>query len=178
MSATEQLRQLRRQIDLFLAQHPNSPLSPSQQLRFGGLRYYDFNPALIVVADVAPPADPQTPVLIATSTGDTVAYPRFGRVSFAVDSQTVGLTIFGERDNLFLPFRDATNGVETYGAGRYLDNHRPGLVWSADGRLQIDFNYCYNPYCAYSADYSCPLPPRENWLDVPIRAGELDFDAA
>ena len=72
----------------------------------------------------------------------------------------------------FLPFRDATSGSETYGAGRYLD-----IDPDEDGTVTIDFNMAYNPFCVYSEAYSCPLPPTENWLDVPITAGEKDFAA-
>jgi len=74
----------------------------------------------------------------------------------------------GEKD-LFIIFKDATSGKETYGAGRYLDLDRHG------DEIVIDFNYAYNPYCAYNPDWSCPLPPAENWLKVPIRAGEKNF---
>ena len=74
-------------------------------------------------------------------------------------------------DELFLPFRDATSGRETYGAGRYLE---PAKL--AGGRLLVDFNLAYNPYCAYSEEYSCPLPPFENHLKVAIRAGEKAYN--
>ncbi|MBT8206662.1 MAG: DUF1684 domain-containing protein, partial [Acidimicrobiia bacterium] len=67
----------------------------------------------------------------------------------------------------FVPFRDATSGKESYGAGRYLDVHP-----NEDGTVTLDFNYAYNPYCAYDEAFSCPLPPIENWLEVPIAAGE------
>lgn len=70
----------------------------------------------------------------------------------------------------FVPFRDKTSGRETYGAGRYLD-----IETSQNGAVTIDFNQAYNPYCAYNDAYSCPLPPVENWLSVPIEAGELDY---
>jgi hypothetical protein len=93
-------------------------------------------------------------------------------VHFDVDGRTATLTLFGshDSDDLFLPFRDATSGQETYGAGRYID-----VGAARDGRVTVDFNLAYNPYCAYNPSYSCPLPPRENWLDVPIRAGEQDY---
>ena len=76
-------------------------------------------------------------------------------------------------DSLFLPFRDALSGKETYGAGRYLDVAPPH-----SGHVVVDFNYAYNPSCAYDPQFSCPLPPRENWLQVPIRAGEKNFQGA
>ncbi len=71
---------------------------------------------------------------------------------------------------LFLPLRDATSGEETYGAGRYLEPQP-----AAEGWVLMDFNCLYSPYCAYNEAWSCPLPPRENWLSVPIRAGEKTF---
>ena len=71
-----------------------------------------------------------------------------------------------------MPFRDATSGRESYGAGRYLD-----IEPEEDGTYTVDFNVAYNPWCAYAPQYSCPLPPRENWLPFPIEAGEQDPDA-
>ena len=99
---------------------------------------------------------------------------RAGLVRFDVDGESAQATLFSDDDDpgLFLPFRDATSGRETYGAGRYLDVQPP----DADGDVVIDFNLAYNPYCAYSEGFSCPLPPAENRLDVPIRAGEMTFE--
>jgi uncharacterized protein (DUF1684 family) len=93
-----------------------------------------------------------------------------------VDGRPTRITLFTspEMHELFLPFRDATSGRETYGAGRYLEVDPP----DADGRVVVDFNLAYNPYCAYNPDWSCPIPPGENWLDVPIRAGERTFPGA
>ena len=103
-----------------------------------------------------------------TSTGDRQEYRRAGKIHFDVDGQTAQLTIFQDPEGeLFLPLRDATSGKETYGAGRYLE---PELI--DDETVHVDFNYLYNPYCAYNEAYSCPLPPVENWLRVPIAAGE------
>ena len=69
-----------------------------------------------------------------------------------------------------MPFVDATSGGETYGAGRYLE-----LEALEDGTFLADFNLAYNPYCAYSEDYSCPVPPAENRIAVPVRAGEMQY---
>lgn len=106
-----------------------------------------------------------------TTTGEEQVYSRFGLVRFQVDGLPAQLTLYasaGSHD-LFLPFRDATSGKESYGAGRYLDLHTHG------DEVAIDFNYAYNPNCAYNPEWSCPLPPGENWLKVPIRAGEMTF---
>ncbi len=92
-------------------------------------------------------------------------------MQFRVDGltqQLVALRIAGAQDDsVFVPFKDATNGAETYGAGRYLD-----IPAADDGTYDLDFNLSYAPFCAYSPSYSCPLPPRENWLTVRIEAGE------
>jgi hypothetical protein len=77
-------------------------------------------------------------------------------------------------DILFVPFRDLTSGKETYGAGRYLDL-KAGKDQTPTGKWLLDFNKAYNPWCAYSEDYACPLTPPENWLNVPIYAGEKDY---
>lgn len=172
-----ELEQFRAEIDAFMGQHPQSPLDAAQQAEFMGLTYYDENPdlALEVGVERFPEAEPL--MEMETNTGDKRLYRRYGRFSFTVDGQEATLTIYSDAHgrDFFLPFRDATNGDETYGAGRYLDNHRPGLWDLGNGRFHVDFNFAYNPYCAYSPAYSCPLPPRENWLDVPVRAGEKDY---
>ncbi len=107
---------------------------------------------------------------IQTSTGDVQHYQRYGKIRFPVDSQMVELTLYANHNGFFLPFIDSLAGKETYPAGRYLE---PELL--PGGKLLIDFNNAYNPYCAYNAHWSCPLTPPENRLKVPIRAGEKIF---
>ena len=76
------------------------------------------------------------------------------------------------KDYLFIPFTDKTSGIETYGGGRYIDLVLSDIV---NKTCTIDFNKAYNPYCAYTAGYNCPIPPKENDLPVAIKAGELNF---
>jgi uncharacterized protein len=169
--------EFRAEIDAFMQQHRQSPLSAEQKAGFTGLAYYEPDERWVLTTAVSrfPPHEP--PLIMETSSGDTRLYHRWGRISFEVDGETASLTIFSDPDGeeLFLPFRDATSGTETYGAGRYMDNHRPGLRRLGEGLLEVDFNMAYNPYCAYSDRYSCPLPPAENWLRVAVRAGEKKF---
>jgi len=173
-----ELNHFRSEVDQFMGFHPQSPLDAKQQANFKGLAYFEPNEALNIVVPVErfPATEPM--IEMETSTGEQRPYRRWGRISFEVDGESASLTIYSDiyGQEFFLPFRDATSGKETYGAGRYLDNHRPGLVDLGNGRFKIDFNYSYNPYCAYQSTYSCPLPPRENWLMVPIRAGEKNFE--
>jgi uncharacterized protein (DUF1684 family) len=172
-----ELADLRQEIDEFMKYHPQSPLEPEQQEAFAGLNYFEENGDLILKVEVERFPDGEPIVTMQTSTGDTQQYRRWGKFSFDVEGKEAALTIYSDPHGheFFMPFRDSTNGDETYGAGRYMDNHRPGMRNLGGNRFKVDFNFCYNPYCAYNDLYSCPLPPRENWLKVPIRAGEKDF---
>jgi uncharacterized protein (DUF1684 family) len=161
-----ELDEFRAQKDHFFKTHPHSPLTPEQQQSFEGLNYFAENPALRLVLPIEEFAD-QDSILMQTSTGDVREYMRYGRLRFSVDGQAVELTLYADGDEYFLPFADALAGVETYGAGRYLEPEPVG-----DGQFVVDFNLAYNPYCAYNDDWSCPITPRENRLVVPIRAGE------
>lgn len=167
-----QLEQFRLGKDEFFRDAPESPLSPSQHREFKGLRYYDEDPALVFELD-AEPFPIQDVVAMQTSTGGEAEYVRWARVTFEVDGQEAGLTLYQERGSghIFLPFQDANAGGETYGAGRYLE-----VLPLGENRVLLDFNYAYNPYCAYNDGWSCPIPPAENRLKVAIRAGEQTFE--
>jgi uncharacterized protein (DUF1684 family) len=155
--------------DRFLAKSHQSPLPPDDRPGFEGLDYYDPNPELVFTLPVEPADGAE--VRVQTSDGSVRRYRRLGRVTFAVDGEAATLALYSTgHPGLFVPFRDATSGTDTYGAGRYLDVEPNG-----DGTVTIDFNYAYNPFCAYDDAYSCPLPPGENWLTVPIRAGEKTY---
>lgn len=166
-----ELTEFRRSKDQFAGQDDQSPLTPEQQKDFHGLNYFDENPSLNLVLDVDTFDKPET-IEMQTSTGDIAEYIRWGRVSFDVEGESAELTLYKDSDghSVFLPFADATSGSETYGAGRYID-----VLVSHDGKASVDFNYAYNPYCAYNEMWSCPLTPSENRLKVPIRAGEKNF---
>lgn len=167
-----ELKSFRAEKDQVFAQDPNSPLTPEQRREFHGLNYFDENPRLVITASVDRNVEPGE-VRMSTTGGDEQIYQRYGVVRFRVDNQPAQLLLYSsdDSDELFIPFRDATSARETYGAGRYLEVHAHG------DEVTIDFNYAYNPSCAYDPAYSCPLPPPENWLTVPIRAGEKVFAA-
>ncbi|MDX1687515.1 MAG: DUF1684 domain-containing protein [Candidatus Promineifilaceae bacterium] len=172
-----ELTRFRAEVDDFMAYHPQSPLTEEQQEAFQGLNYYDENPDLVFEVEVERFSEEEPLIEMDTSTGDSQHFRRWGRFLFEIDGEETSLTIYSDPQagDFFLPFKDATSGRETYGAGRYLDSHRPGLRRLAEGRFEIDFNYAYNPYCAYNENYRCPLPPAENWLEVPIHAGEKSY---
>jgi len=164
------LESFRQEKDEFFRHSPHSPLTPEQQAVFTGLRYFPENPALRLTVDVERFPNPET-IRMQTSTGDVAEYERFGRFRFTIDGQEAALTIYRNELGTFLPFADALAGRETYGAGRYLEPEE-----LPDGRFVVDFNFAYNPYCAYNENWSCPLTPAENRLKVPIRAGEMTFE--
>ena len=107
-----------------------------------------------------------------TSTGSVSEYAKYGHVSFDVNGAIATLQVYQDPEggDFFLPFVDATAPADTYGAGRYLDIEPSGA-----GKFLIDFNYAYNPYCAYNDKWSCPIPPRENRVKVRIEAGEKKY---
>jgi hypothetical protein len=152
--------------DEFFATDPRSPIPEDRRKDFAGLAYFDPDPAYIHT--VEPVAIDPIPTTIATTTGDERTYHAVAEVTIDLEGIGAHLTLFDTgHDGYFLPFRDATSGSETYGAGRYLDLHP-----NPDGTVTIDFNLAYAPFCAYNDAYSCALPPPGNWLTLPIRAGE------
>jgi uncharacterized protein len=163
------LAEFRKEKDDFFANHPNSPLTPEQKANFKGLSYFPENPALRLEIHVEPFAK-QEQVQMPTSTGEVKSYTRRARFGFEVEGKPAELTLYNSPSGLFLLFVDSLSDSETYGAGRYLEPEE-----LPNGKILIDFNLAYNPYCAYNDMWSCPIPPAENRLDVPIRAGEKKF---
>jgi hypothetical protein len=171
------LDEFRAEKDEFFREHSQSPLTPEQRSSFGGLKYFPENPDLALRAElIIEGVDRQERIVMQTTTGDQQDYHRAGMIEFDIDGERARLTLYASPDmhDLFLPFRDATSGGETYGAGRYLEVDPP----DADGRVVVDFNYAYSPSCAYNPNWSCPIPPGENWVTVPIRGGEKTFPGA
>lgn len=167
MSELENERKLKD--NLFKA-GTESPLTPEQKIVFKGLNYYPENPALRLDLQVEEFAE-KSEIEILTSKGDVRVYQRYGKFHFNVEDQPVELTLYFGKGYYFLPFVDLLAGLETYGAGRYLE---PEAL--QDGLFRVDFNNAYNPYCAYNDNWSCPITPAENRLKVAVRAGEKIFE--
>jgi uncharacterized protein (DUF1684 family) len=167
---TTRLDAYRQRRDHYFAHDPDSPLESSDREHFAGLLYFAESPALafeVTIDDAASDVGEQVDLL--TVDGQAKPFVRVGRIHVPVGDQEVTLSVFKDlaRGRYFLPFRDGTSGQETYAGGRYLDPRaRP------DGTLLVDFNFAYNPYCAYSEGWSCPIPPAENVTPVRIEAGE------
>lgn len=167
------LARFRQEKDEFFRTSAGSPIPHEERERFPGLRYFDPAPAFRLEAALQRYADP-TSVIMVTSKGTRQLFNRVGHFETRVGDVLVRVQAYqsAERDDhsIFIPFRDGTSGKESYGAARYLD-----LEVEHDDRYAVDFNYAYNPYCAYSEDYVCPIPPQENWLQVSITAGEKKY---
>jgi uncharacterized protein len=175
-AARRQLEAFRKQKDKFFAESPDSPILPEDKEHFAGLNYYPVDLSYRVHATLV--TEPHPGIFrVQTTTGDFKEYTRLGRLEFELNGKPLSLVTFlppGEEPlhggRLFVPFRDKTSGKDTYGAGRYIDLNK-----HADNQYILDFNRAYNPYCAYSPYYSCPLPPGENNLPIEILAGEKSF---
>ena len=162
--------------DRLFASHPSSPIPADARREFRGLAYWRYDPALAFHLSLEPDPDAAPLDLPRSSAGPAMPYARIGWVSFDVDGTPVRLAVYWLNEyagGVFIPFRDATSGAESYGGGRYLWDSGKGADLGSDGdQLAIDFNYAYHPSCVYDPIWSCPLAPPENWLMVPIRAGE------
>ena len=162
--------------DTLFREHSQSPLQAEDRGRFEGLRYFDYDPSFRVLGQVE--SAPATRYEIATSGEGTLTFTRFAWVGFELHGRSLELELYwlaGYGGGIYLPFRDATSGTETYGAGRYLLDTVKGADLGKDGHaLVLDFNFAYNPSCAYNPRWLCPLAPPENRLDVELRAGELE----
>ncbi len=167
------LFRFRAEKDEFFRTGHGSPLHQDEVQPFGGLKYFEPTPDFRFETKLQRYSNPDG-VMLSTSKGSRQLFNRVGYFDLAFEGNTVRIQAYqsAERDDpsLFIPFRDATSGKESYGAARYLD-----MRVEHDDKYVVDFNYAYNPYCAYSEDFVCPLPPQENWLKVPIRAGEKKY---
>ena len=160
------------------ADSAQSPLPAEVRAGFEGLNYY-FPARELRFRTPFVAATGADTVRLTKRRGEIVPYLQRGVVSFRHDGAVHTLAVYGpvdtsQGDFLWLPFFDATSGRETYGGGRYLD-----LAPDADGMVDLDFNYAYNPLCDYNPDrYNCTLPPAGNTLSFPVAAGEKLFGAA
>ena len=177
------LQRFRVARNALFATHPQSALDEEQRKQFEGLRYFSYNPALSVTANVETTIEPAL-LTVAMNAEESMTMTKVARLHFTVEGQEVGLSLYWLNiygGGLFLPFRDTTSPAESYGGGRYLfdtikgSDFLPVPGFSVKERIVLDFNYAYNPSCAYNYKWVCPLAPLENRLHVPIRAGELKF---
>ena len=155
-----------------------SPLKTEEALSH--LRFFDANAKYKVTATLekTPKAKP---FKISTFSGVTKPYIQYGWLKFNIDGKDLQLAVYQNlklrimpkyKESLFVPFKDLTNGDTSYGGGRYIDLEMSDFK---GGKIELDFNKAYNPWCHYSDGYSCPIPPAENHLDAKIEAGERNY---
>ena len=179
------LGQWRRGRDELFKTHPQSPIEAEERDAFVGLQYFAYDAAFRVRATLE---DGDGSELMIDTGGDdgAVRYRRAGTLVFELAGRPCRLTVLSlvqYAGGLFVPFRDATSAHDTYGGGRYLFDtakDTDDLVLEITPRsleVVIDFNYAYNASCAYSPRWACPLAPPENFLKVPVKAGELTYKA-
>jgi len=151
-----------------------SPLPEDEIANFDSVPRFDYNPNFRLTAEWIP-IEKSKPIYFNTTGDVKQKYQKVGIARFSVDGNFFELSVYknlklskmdGFKDYLFIPFTDGSNGIDTYGGGKYISMHA-----EPKDSLVIDFNQSYNPYCAYNESYSCPIPPRENFLDISIPAG-------
>lgn len=161
-------------------EHPQSPVPPDARATFRA-SHFEHDPALrfeVVLQPAPQPAPGALGLELPNSGTDTLSFTRIGRIAVPFRERERSLSVFwmaGYSGGLFIPFRDATNGHETYAAGRYLLDTAKGADLGGDpgrGTIVIDFNFATQPSCAFDPRWACPLAPPENRLDLEIRAGE------
>ena len=169
------LTPFQREINDFFKDASVSPLKKRDLKNFRGLDFFTYDSTYLVTAKLTK-TPKEKPFMMLTTTDMVVEYIKYGTVSFELLNNQYSLDIYknledpNERDNLFLPFLDDTNGNESYGGGRYINLSIPQV-----DNLIIDFNSAFNPYCVYDEKYSCPIVPRENYIPLEIKAGVKNF---
>ena len=175
LSALDDYSEQRISKDQFFKNDPNSPLLEKDRPGFIRLKYYDPDSDYKFTGQIQK-YEEQEIVEMLTSTSELQKFYKYGYFTFNIDGNDHSLQLYkavdasGHDPYYFIPFKDLTNGSGTYPAGRYLD-----IPVTENDIITVDFNAAYNPYCAYSPYYSCPLPPMENHLKVRISTGEKDY---
>lgn len=170
-SAWELWREAR---DRLFREHPQSPVPAEQRGGFPGCSYFEYDPRARVLARIEPSEPVHRDVL--SSTGAVFPFSNVGRARFELACEEQSLALLwneGYGGGLFVSFQDEKSGQETYPAARYLiDTVKGADLGTSDGLLVLDFNFAYNPSCAYDSSWACPLAPPESRLPVTVRAGE------
>jgi uncharacterized protein (DUF1684 family) len=174
----EHIEKERQAKNRFFILDPRSPvpLEERKSLLRKGLSYYPPDPGLLFELSLHEHEEKKQ-IKVETTKEGVRKFIRWGEFRFDIDDKHTVIQAYKsdpEEEGLWIPFRDETSGKETYGAGRYIDLE-PGQHLTADRKWILDFNKAYNPWCAYSDEYVCPFIPPENWLEIPIRAGEKKY---
>jgi len=154
--------------------------APLTKASLANLRYFDLDKNYKVIADVEL-SEGEEPFELPTYSGITKTFIKYATLSFELGGEELALSVYRNlevirmpqyKNYLFLPFKDETSSNSTYGGGRYINLSTLDIK---EGKVTLDFNKCYNPWCAYSDGFNCPIPPAENTLDIAILAGEKNY---
>lgn len=172
----KEIQDHRKELNESFKNRNKSPLPKKEIKTFKGLPFFPIQDKYKVKAKLTYTFN--APVKYIKSTGgQTEAYQQYAQATFVIDGKELSLSIYqspslmkqrGYENYLFIPFMDTSNGNTTYGGGRYMDTTIPK---DGTGFIVLDFNKAYNPYCAYNKNYTCPIPPKNNYLDINIQAG-------
>ena len=163
-----------KELNAFFKDATTSPLKDKDRKNFEGLEFYKYDSSYVVTASLKTTPESE-PFKMKTSTKRLPVYRVYGELEFILKEKSFKLNIYQnvdseDKDYLFLPFLDDTNGNTSYAGGRYIESSIP------EGEsMQIDFNEAFNPYCAYNDKYSCPIVPRVNYLPIKVEAGVKAF---
>lgn len=172
------LTDYQKQVNNYFKDASVSPLKPKDLKNFKGLDFFDFDSSYVVYAKIKETPE-SLPFKMKTTTDIPADFRMYGKLIFNLNGKTHNLSVYenldyldveGYENYLFLPFLDQTNGYETYGGGRYID-----LYQYDNDSILIDFNRAYNPKCVYDENFSCPIVPRINLLDIKVEAGVKNF---
>jgi uncharacterized protein (DUF1684 family) len=172
----EYVMEWRRDRDQFFKTHQRSPLTSADKMRFKGLKYYPFDSQYVFSSQIERYIlhinNPKYYATFLTNKGTNKRYIRYGKTQFKLNGKDYTIEVYKSilSDMLFIPFKDMTNGKETYEGGRYID-----AEILSGYRMMLDFNMAYHPSCAYNEKFICALPPKENMLEIEIKAGEKTF---
>ncbi len=172
----ELVQKHRYELNLYFNDKETSPLTEDDQKSFSQLSFFEIDPSYKVLASVTPITSGEI-ISIPTTTERNAIYVEEALLRFDLNGKSCELIVYRSEDplvesHLFLPFTDASNGINTYDTGRYLDVE---TLESENQQITLDFNLAYNPYCAYNETYSCPIPPKRNNLNLKVLAGEQNY---
>jgi len=172
------LTEYQRQVNNYFKDASVSPLKPKDLKNFQGLDFFEFDSIYVVKAKIEETKE-SLPFKMKTTTNIPADFRMYGKLIFNLNDEQHSLTVYenldyigvdGYENYLFLPFLDQTNGHETYGGGRYID-----LYQYENDSILINFNRAYNPQCVYDENFSCPIVPRDNLLNLRVKAGVKNF---
>jgi uncharacterized protein (DUF1684 family) len=146
--------------------------SPIASLKdFSGIKYFDADEKFILKADFQGVTSSEKGMILMTDSTQT-EIEKVGNATFTINGKSFTVSLFDEGEYFLFPFRDLTSGKETYGGGRFINIPKDNLKGD---KIEIDFNNAHNFYCAYNESFICPIPPKENFIDAEIRAGEKKY---